>query len=115
MRRWFSIFLLILMPMLSAWSTASAYAVDRAGMDGAHAGHHIEGHDYDAPASSSDDPSADAVQAECDHCHSPGMAPWRFAEGALLAAPDMASHLAEVAPRAPPLSLPERPKWARLA
>ena len=115
MRRWLSIFLLMLMPMLSTWSVASAYAADAPGAPSQHVGHHLDTHDHEATDGPAGAPSAEAAEAECDHCHSPGATSFTFAESARLPAPDLPAATTDVTLRAPPIALPERPKWARFA
>lgn len=115
MRRWLSIFLLVLMPMLSTWSVASAYAADTLGAPSQHVGHHLDTHDKEAFEGSTGAPSAGVAEAECDHCHNPAATPFRFADSARLPAPDLPDAMNDVTLRAPPLALPERPNWARFA
>ncbi len=112
MRRWLALFLLVLMPLLSTWSVASAYCGEEEsnGRSQQHLSHHVDGHHGDKAATAV---SVDA--ADCDHCHSPGATLLSLHDSARAAAPDLQPRWTDVALRAPPVALPERPKWARLA
>ena len=115
MRRWLALFLLVLLPLLSSWSVASAYCGDESGARAQHLGHHVDKHHGDGQGVSPDNQSANAADADCDHCHSPGATPLNPERAAQLAAPGLPMRWREVVLRAPPTSLPERPKWTRLA
>lgn len=108
MRRWLALFLLVLMPLLSTWSVASAYCGDEdSGGRSQHLSHHVDGHHGDKAAGS--------VDADCDHCHSPGATLLSLQGSDRAATPDLQPRWTDVALRAPPVALPERPKWSRLA
>lgn len=115
MRRWLSLFLLVLLPILSSWSVAAAYCVDEPAAHAAHIGHHVDAHHNDSPGDSPDDLSAGAADADCDHCHSPGATLMSLGTGEPQADKSRPPHGADIALRAPPVFTPERPKWARLA
>lgn len=115
MRRWLALFLLVLLSLLSTWSLASAYCGDESAAAAQHLGHHVDAH-HDGDAAEAPSGAADtAASADCDHCHSPGVTPMSHGNGAQLAAPHPPARWTDVALRVPPVSLPERPNWARLA
>lgn len=116
MRRLLALFMLVLLPLLSSWSAASAYCGDESADRARHLGHHVDKHHGDDRSDSSDGQGAAASDADCDHCHSPGATLASLVNCAQLAvAPELPNRWIDVALRAPPPSLPERPKWARLA
>ena len=111
MRRWLALFLLVLLPLLSTWSVASAYCGDESDAAAQHLGHHVDAHHEGEQA----DADATAASADCDHCHSPGATLTSQVDAAQTAAPQTPARWTDVALRAPPTALPERPNWARLA
>ena len=111
MRRWLALFLLVLLPLLSTWSVASAYCGDESAAAAKHFGHHVDAHHEGDQAQ----PADTAAAGDCDHCHSPGATLTCQVGGAQAAAHQVPARWAEVALRAPPTALPERPNWARLA
>lgn len=112
MRRWLALFLLILLPLLSAWSVASAYCGGESDARAQHLGHHVDTHHEDGQRGSA---GGTATSADCDHCHSPGATMSSFGNATRLIAPQAPVRWTDVALRAPPVALPERPNWARLA
>lgn len=107
MRRWLALFLLVLLPLLSGWSAASGYAGNLSDTHAEHRVHHDDSPHGDAPST--------AAHADCDHCHSPGVTHLSLRSSAQPVARKLHTLWTDVALRAPPMSLPERPKWARLA
>ncbi|RYF67748.1 MAG: hypothetical protein EOO22_18900 [Comamonadaceae bacterium] len=100
--------LLVLMPLLSTWSIASAYCgEEESGGRSQHLSHHVDKHHGDETAGSTD--------ADCDHCHSPGATLLSFSCSAQCVVPDRQPQWTDVALSAPPVALPERPKWVHLA
>lgn len=112
MRRWLSLLLLVFMPLLSSWSVASAYCGDEPAGRTQHLGHHVDRH-HDATPDASHD--GQLAAADCDHCHSPGATLLQGGEVTPGAAPSARACCREVALRAPPVSLPDRPQWVRFA
>ena len=111
MRRWLALFLLVLLPLLSGWSAASAYGGDLADAHSEHAVHHGDPQHGDSADNARTAPS----HGDCDHCHTPGVTRLNLRPGMPAPAPDARAPWIDVALRAPPPSPPERPKWARLA
>lgn len=114
MRRWLALFLLVLLPLLSTWSAAAPYCNDESGARAQHLGHHADKH-HDDGQDGSQPPANNASDADCDHCHSPGAMLVTIEQAAPLSAVADPTRHVEIALRAPPLALPERPNWARLA
>ncbi|RZI95862.1 MAG: DUF2946 domain-containing protein [Variovorax sp.] len=111
MRRWLALFLLVLLPLLSGWSAASAYGGDLSDAHAEHAVHHADPQHGDGADSGRSAPS----HPDCDHCHTPGVTRPGLRADMPAPAPNLRAPWTDVALRAPPPSLPERPKWARLA
>lgn len=114
MRRWFAILLLMFLPLQSLWAAAAPYCAHEESPKSMHVGHHAHEHqDSDADQDSSNGPAAS--HADCHVCHGAGSA----IAGTLVAS-GQARNFAVlpvwgVALPTPPVSLPERPNWARLA
>lgn len=115
MRRWLALFLLVLLPLLSGWSAASAYGGDLADTHSEHRVHHDDSHLTDGKQGATGDAPSNVPHADCDHCHNPGVTRLNLRSGTQAQAPTVRAPWTDVALRAPPASLPERPKWARLA
>lgn len=71
MRRWFTIFLLIFLPLQATWAAAGSYCQHETGVAAQHFGHHEHRHQ----GSQSDEGKAKnskavfAVDGDCDFCH----------------------------------------------
>lgn len=114
MRRWFAILLLVLLPLQSLWAAAAPYCEHEENPESMHVGHHThEHHASEADQDSSNGPAAN--HTDCHVCQGTGGA---------LSAPLVATGLdgyfgplpaCDTTLPAPPVSLPERPNWARLA
>ncbi|WP_213954083.1 hypothetical protein [Variovorax sp. dw_954] len=111
MRRWLSLFMLVLLPLLSSWSAAAAYCGDEPIERPAHVAHHVDAHHDDDQGGS----NAGASEAHCDHCHSPGAMLLLVVSDGHRAGAGQPAPWSRAALRAPPASPPDRPKWARLA
>ncbi len=108
MRRWLSLLLLVLVPLLSSWSAVAAYCEHAPDAQVRHFGHHPHQH-------ADEDGNAGNAASDCDHCHSPG-ATFVFAGTAPQIAQDGRPPVHANGPlRLRPPAPPERPKWAGLA
>ena len=117
MRRWFTIFLLLLLPMQLSWAVGTAYCKHETGAAAQHFGHHE--HQHTADADSADSNTLNATSSgdpDCGTCHA----------GCVSAiVPSMPLPVIGLSPdlhQSPPFqisshtpSLPERPNWADLA
>ena len=111
MRRWLSLFMLVLLPLLSSWSVAAAYCGDEPVDRPAHVGHHVDAHHDDSVKTAR---TAGASDAHCDHCHSPGaMLPDALSDGhragasrARAVVPRGAACAARVSARSPEMGTP---------
>lgn len=114
MRRWFAILLLLLLPLQSLWAAAAPYCAHEESPKSMHVGHHAHEHQgSETDQDSSNGPAAS--HADCHVCQGAG--------GAIaqpLVPSGQAGHSAILpawgfALPTPPVSLPERPNWPRLA
>ena len=116
MRRWFAIFLLVLLPVQLGWAALGVYCAHESGAAANHFGHH--GHRHTAGDSVDEKGStAKGAHVDCASCHGIGSATLASASGAIcpgglnsqpidtLSAWQLAEHAAE----------PDRPKWDRPA
>jgi hypothetical protein len=120
MRRWFAIFLLVLLPFPSSWAAVASYCAHETEAGAPHLGHHEHsGHSHDtwsaADADQTDSEPA-AADLDCGHCHGccVGIVQRVPGKNALTRGnlPPALSH----GPRASHLPpAPERPQWSRLA
>lgn len=114
MRRWFAIFLLVLLSLQSVWVAAAPYCAHEENPASMHIGHHTHQHQGDQL----DDDSAGGLgsqHADCQVCHGAGGA---VPAQVIASAPHAPSGLAALWSRAlptPPILQPERPNWARPA
>jgi len=75
MRRWLTIFLLVLLPMQFVWASAASYCQHEQNVKAAHVGHHEHQHDDASPAAeqaAADDTSSSSAginHADCSYCH----------------------------------------------
>jgi len=111
MRRWLSLLLLFVVPLLSSWSAVAAYCEHAPDSQVRHFGHHPHQHADDEAS----DTAAVSLDVECDHCHTPG-ATLAFFYGTTSRADNgrPASHL-DAPLRLRPPALPDRPNWVGLA
>ena len=117
MRRWLTIFLLLILPMQLSWALGTTYCEHETGVAAQHFGHHEHQHTSDDEGSNSRTLNANGVaDAHCSTCHAscataivdPKSLP------AIAMSSDMhSSRHFRVSSHTP--SLPERPKWADLA
>lgn len=111
MRRWLTIFLLLLLPMQLSWAVGTAYCKHETGAAAQHFGHHE--HQHKAYAGDSAQKSKVAIDADCGTCHA-GCATVILDSTSLpsvLVSADI--HLGhQFHSSSPPPSLPERPNWA---
>lgn len=109
MRRWLSLLLLFVVPLLSSWSAVAAYCEHAPDAPVRHFGHHPHQH-----ADHTGDNAA-GTASDCDHCHSPG-ATFVFSDGAVdrIEQGRPAPHAEVPLPRRSPAP-PDRPKWVGLA
>jgi mono/diheme cytochrome c family protein len=114
MRRWLAILLLVFLPLQSLWAAAAPYCAHEETPKSMHLGHHAHEHQETQPEPDSSD-GLGAAHTDCHVCHGAGGA---------LPGPSLATvqvgHFGpltawDTALPAPPVSLPERPNWARLA
>lgn len=110
MRRWLTIFLLLLLPMQLSWAVGTAYCKHETGAAAQHFGHHE--HQHKANADDNAQKSKATVDADCSTCHAGCVTAIFDATSlpAMLMAVDMYfGHQFHFSSR--PLSLPERPNW----
>ena len=121
MRRWFLIFLLVLLPMQLSWAAVASYCQhESGGTTTQHLGHHAHEHEADAaPADSSSaktNSAPNAVDIDCGTCHAGGCAVLPLPLSVLMANLSSKAHSEPALHlRSQPASLPERPNWACLA
>jgi hypothetical protein len=116
MRRLFTIFLLVLLPLQLSWASVAAYCQHEADGQAQHFGHHEHEHQASQTQDDADSKLSGGIDNDCGACNAGYVV-------AILG--DMAvtpSHLAAVVvadyrPRLSlsPLEIPERPNWAVLA
>jgi hypothetical protein len=117
MRRWFSIFLLALLPLQLSWAAVSVYCQHETGAAAQHFGHHEHQHHADDDSKDNNgSKTLGAVDSDCPVCHA-GCATALYESPAMpvmYSASDMHSGPQLLLSTLPP-SLPERPNWAYLA
>ena len=117
MRRWLTIFLLLLLPMQLSWAVGTAYCKHEAGAAAQHFGHHEHQHTADDEGASSRTLNANgAADADCSTCHAGCMSAIvdSMSLPAILLSSDIhSSRHVRFSSHTP--SLPERPNWADLA
>lgn len=72
MRRWFTLLLLVLMPLQSVWAAAAAYCQHEEGRTAQHVGHHAHEH-HGAASGHGQDGNAGDFDGDCGHCHLGGV------------------------------------------
>ncbi|MDO8942016.1 MAG: DUF2946 family protein [Desulfobacterales bacterium] len=114
MRRWLAILLLVFLPLQSLWAAAAPYCAHEETPKSMHLGHHAHEHqESQADQDSSDGPAA--THTDCHVCHGAGGAlPSPLVATGQLGHFELLSAWDTTLP-APPVSLPERPNWVRLA
>lgn len=116
MRRLLAIFLLILLPLQSAWAMVGAYCQNETGAAAQHFGHH----DHRCQHHQHDGGDSDKASGGIDHhgggCHGTTAAvlPADFEFPTPMPATTIAVEY-RLSPSAPPHYPPERPNWALLA
>ena len=117
MRRWLILFLLTVLPLQFSWAEAASYcAHETSGASAQHFGHHEHHHAASAAADDAASANASGVDLDCGACHAGCALAIVGSVGAVptLALPTFVQpHPLRMT--APPLSLPDRPNWARLA
>ncbi|MCE1239696.1 MAG: hypothetical protein LWW83_07265 [Azonexaceae bacterium] len=110
MRRWVSIFLLIILPLQVSWAAAAVYCQHEAGT-GQHFGHHDHKHQAGDGESSGKSPSL-SVDNDCAVCHAGCVAALTAVGCALprVEAIDASTLLVRFL-ASPPGEEPERPNW----
>ena len=121
MRFWLSIFLMVFLPLQSAWAVAAPYCGHENSAPVSHFGHHAhEHHATDSAVDSSQDrsgvPASGEVDVDCTPCNGVGSALMLnfIPPGFFLGKTHYAIGVSSESPL-PPLQRPERPKWSRLA
>ncbi|MFX1682942.1 hypothetical protein PV762_27325 [Mitsuaria sp. CC2] len=120
MRRWLSIFLLVLMPFQFTWGAAAAYCEHESSSEASHFGHHVHSHaDAGQLAQGKKPLSGDKTKQgkvgldnDCGTCHLSAAKP---VSGSSMALADLSAHVMRglseqvFSTRAP--DHPERPNW----
>ncbi len=121
MRRWFLIFLVVLLPMQLSWAAVASYCQHESGAAAQHIGHHEHQHDAGAEPSNDGEPhakskAAGAVDVDCGTCHA-GTCSAMVQSSTLVMAklPSEIHSATALRLSSQPSSLPERPNWAHLA
>ena len=121
MRFWLSIFLMVFLPLQSAWAAAAPYCGHENSVPVTHFGHHVhKHHTADFAKDSSNELAGVAVSGgidvDCTPCHGVCMAMVSnlSSTGSFTTKTSYAIGVASESPL-PPLQRPERPKWQRLA
>lgn len=115
MRRCLFIFLIMFMPLQTAWSAAAVYCTHHEeGTDIMHIGHHSDHHDN---SETDDSRLADSGNQSHDHHHHGGTLAIVALAPTIAVAPfsDNVLLTASAPVLSPPLGRIERPKWTRLA
>lgn len=115
MRRWLFIFLIMFMPLQTAWSAAGVYCTHHEeGKDVMHIGHHSDHH---GDSATDGRPLADTGSLSHDHHHHGGTLAIVALATTIAVAPSSDSvFLTAPSPSlSPPFGRIERPKWTRLA
>jgi hypothetical protein len=121
MRFWLSVFLMVFLPLQSAWSAAAPYCKHENSAFASHFGHHVHEHHGDESTPSASQNLSDAsapteTDADCAPCHGMGSAMVRHVSMSDFFAGQnhYPSRLAGEYPL-PPHLRPERPQWSSLA
>lgn len=116
MKRLTLIFLMLLLPLQSAWAAASAYCQHEQGVATQHFGHHAHQHQTATDSNDGGGKSPLSVHADCSSCHLSCPAATASVRSIVVmtsGSPVLAEHpdaLSSVFPDSP-----ERPKWAPAA
>ncbi len=117
MRRWLTIFLLLLLPMQLSWAVGTAYCKHEAGAAAQHIGHHEHQHVAEDEDASSSTVNANGIaDADCGTCHAgctSAIVDSMSLPAILLSSDIHSSRHVRISSHTP--SLPERPNWADLA
>ena len=121
MRLWLSVFLIMFLPLQSAWAVAAPYCGHEDSVRVSHFGHHAHQHHaadsaMDASKDMSDVSAPSGVDVDCTPCNGVGSALMlNFSPpGFFMGKTHYAIGVSSESPL-PPLQRPERPKWSRLA
>ena len=121
MRFWLSVFLMVFLPLQSAWAVAAPYCGHENSVPVSHFGHHEhEHHAADSAVDSAQDmldvAAPGGVDADCTPCNGVGSAlVISFSSQSLFAGETLHATSITTESPLPPLQRPERPKWQRLA
>lgn len=121
MRRWFLIFLIVLVPVQLSWAAVASYCQHESGVTAQHLGHHEHQHEASAEPSNDGDPHAKskfvgAVDVDCGTCHAGSCsAMLQSFNLVMVKLPSEANSPSVLHLSSQPASLPERPNWAHLA
>ncbi|NHC08278.1 hypothetical protein G6550_16000 [Azonexus fungiphilus] len=111
MRRWLSIFLLIILPIQISWAVAATYCQHEIGA-AQHFGHHEHKHQADDSAKSANG-SVASVDNDCAACHAGSVAALTGISSSLPVAGIVADHpWSAYFLTSPPGEQPERPNWS---
>jgi len=119
MRRWLTILILLCMPLQFSFAAVSAYCGHETGSAAQHGKHHEHQHKADAaPSDGGDAEAIGHIDVDSAHCHSGGTTAILGSVHSPAMSVSSCTTRIGYAMRAlspPPLSPPERPKWAALA
>ena len=113
MRKWLTIFLLLLMPLQVTWAAASAYCQHRGDISTEHVGHHAHKHNVQSVERSiTDQTQQGGSDSDCGTCH----AGCSFAVPFAFSGTEFLTSLVIIKSSenlftSHPLDLPERPRW----
>lgn len=114
MRRWLSVFLLILLPLQMSWMVAASYCQHEAGAPH-HLGHHEHKHAADNGGQRADATPIDA-ESDCPFCHAASVAALVSFGSALPEVRSVTDYCRTSGLLASlPGDQPERPNWSRSA
>jgi hypothetical protein len=114
MRKIFASLLLVLLPLMFAWTTAKAYCThDEPVRSAGHFGHHADEHDHNFNADLPDSGLGKLAHADHHHASVWGLLHAPTALTLQLAPSSAHTEIITHAPAAPPSRI-ERPKWLRL-
>jgi hypothetical protein len=116
MRRLFTIFLLVLLPLQLSWASVVVYCQHETGGQAKHFGHHDHQHQAGENQGTADTQLSGGVDNDCGTCHA-GCATAIFGEIQISSPADVSASLDDYrrSPNTSPHYLPERPNWAPLA
>ena len=121
MRRWFLIFLVVLLPVQLSWAAVASYCQHESGTTAQHLGHHEHQHEAGAAPSNDGDPhskskAAGTVDLDCGTCHAGTCSAMVQSLNLVMVKLPSETHSATALRLSSrPASLPERPNWADLA